>query len=185
MFERRIVKNSWDGIIEPFRIIGNVYFVGTFQSSCHIIDTGEGLILVDPGYYKTLYLVIDSIHRLGFDPRDIKYIINTHWHGDHSEAAPALVAISGAKTLIGREDFEKLKNFFVADIIINEGYTLSLGNTSISFIETPGHTKGTISFFLNVEDNGKTYRVGMFGGAGVNTMAPHKYDYDGIGYSLR
>ena len=105
MFERRSIKNPWDGRMEPFRIIGNVYFAGVFQASTHIIDTKDGLILIDPGYSNSLYLVIDSIHRLGFDPRDIKYIVNTHWHYDHAEATAALADLSGAKTLIGREEF--------------------------------------------------------------------------------
>lgn len=179
MFQRRKISNPWEGKLEPFRIIGNVYFVGTFQASCHLIDTGEGLIMVDPGYSSALYLVIRSIYKLGFEPADIKYIINTHWHWDHTEATKAMVDLSGAKTLIGRDDEEKAKTFFEPDILISEGDTLSLGNTTISFMETPGHTKGTISFFFNTEDNGKTYRVGMFGGAGANTMAQGSFDYDG------
>lgn len=179
MFKRRRILNPWEGKMEPFRIIGNVYFVGTFQASCHLIDTGEGLILIDPGYSDALYLVIRSIYKLGFDPANIKYIINTHWHSDHTEATAAMVDLSGAKTLIGRDDEEKAKQFFDPDILILEGDTLSLGNTTISFAETPGHTKGTISFFFDTEDAGKTYRVGMFGGAGANTMAQGQFDYDG------
>ena len=179
MFGRRKITNPWEGRIVPFRIIGNVYFVGTFQASCHLVDTGDGLILVDPGYSNTLYLVISSIYELGFRPADIKYIINTHWHGDHAEATNALVALCGAKTLIGREDAEKAKKHFEADILINDGDTLTLGNTTISFMETPGHTKGTISFFLETEEKGQVYRVGMFGGAGANTLVRGKYDYEG------
>ena len=64
------------GKMQPFRVIGNVYFVGTYQASCHLIDTGAGLIMIDPGYASTAYLVIDSIYQLGFSPRDIQYIIN-------------------------------------------------------------------------------------------------------------
>ena len=179
MFEKRKITNPWEGKMEPFRIIGNVYFVGTFQASCHLIDTGEGLILIDPGYSNTLYLVVRSIYELGFNPKDIKYIINTHWHGDHTEATAAMVDLSGAKTLIGRDDEEKVKRYFDPDILIGEGDTLSLGNTTVSFIETPGHTKGTISLFFNTEDDGKIYRVGMFGGAGANTMTQGHFDYDG------
>ncbi len=165
--------------MEPFKILGNVYFVGTFQASCHLIDTGDGLVLIDPGYANTLYLVIDSIHRLGFDPKDIRYIINTHWHGDHAEATAAMADLSGAKTLIGRLDAEKAKRFFQPDILLKEGDTLTLGNTTLSFMETPGHTRGTVSFFFDTREDGKTYRVGMFGGAGANTMAKGKLDYDG------
>ena len=110
MFTRKKdVKNPWEGKLDPFKIIGNVYFVGTFQSSVHLIDTGDGLILIDTGYSNALYLVIRSIYMLGFDPKDIKYIIHTHWHWDHTEGTRALVDLSGAKTLIGRNDEERAK----------------------------------------------------------------------------
>ena len=179
MFTRRSIQNPWEGKMEPFRIIGNVYFVGTFQASCHLIDTTEGLILIDPGYSNTLYLVLRSIYRLGFRPEDIRYIVNTHWHGDHTEATAAMVDLSGAKTLIGRADAEKVKKYFTPDILVKDGDTLELGNTVMTFLETPGHTKGTISPFFNVSEGDKTYRVGMFGGAGANTMAQGWFDYNG------
>ena len=179
MFERRTIVNPWEGKIEPFKIIGDVYFCGTFQASCHLIDTGDGLILIDPGYSNTLYLVIASIYKLGFRPEDIKYIVNTHWHGDHTEATAALVDLSGAKTLIGRYDEERTKRYFVPDILLKDGDTLELGNTKMTFMETPGHTKGTVSFFFDTVENGRTYRVGMFGGAGANTMVRGKFDYEG------
>ena len=179
MFERRKITNPWEGKMQPFKIVGNVYFVGSFQASCHLIDTGDGLILIDTGYSNALYLVVRSIYELGFNPKDIKYIINTHWHWDHTEATAAMVDLSGAKTLIGCDDAEKARRYFTPDILIKDGDTLSLGNTTISFMETPGHTKGTISIFFNTEDDGKVYRVGMFGGAGANTLAQGQFDYDG------
>jgi len=185
MFERRKIVNPWEGKIEPFKIIGNVYYVGTFQASAHIIDTGEGLIFIDPGYSNTLYLIIDSIYKLGFKPTDIKYIINTHWHGDHTEATAALAELSGAKTLLGKEDVEKASKYFIPNILIKDGDTLTLGNTTVEFMETPGHTKGTISFFFNTTENGKTYRVGMFGGAGANTMVQGEFDFDGAREAYR
>ena len=179
MFERRKIEHPWLGKIEPFKIIGNVQYVGTFQASAHIIDTGDGLIFIDPGYSNTLYLIIDGIYKLGFKPTDIKYIINTHWHGDHTEATAALTELSGAKTLLGKEDVEKAKTFFTPDILLKDGDTLTLGNTTVTFMETPGHTHGTISLFFETEQDGKKYRVGMFGGAGANTLAQGKFDYDG------
>ena len=179
MFARRKMTKPWDGRIEPFRIVGNVYFVGTFQSSCHLIDTGDGLIMIDPGSANVFYLVIDSIYKLGFKPQDVRYIINSHWHWDHTQATAAMADLSGAKTLIGVEDAEKAKEYFDADIIVRDGDTLTLGNTTVTFMETPGHTKGTLSFFFETEDNGKVYRVGMFGGAGANTLKQGSFDYEG------
>lgn len=179
MFQRKQIAQPWEGKMQPFKIIGNVYFVGTFQASCHLIDTGEGLILIDPGYSNTLYLVVNSIYQLGFDPKNIRYIINTHWHVDHCEATKAMADLSGAITLIGRDDAQKAKQFFDPDMLVKDGDVLTLGNTSISFMETPGHTKGTVSFFFETEENGNKYRVGMFGGAGANTMAQGHFDYDG------
>lgn len=180
MFTRK--KNipvHWKGIIEPFRIIGGVYFVGTYQASSHLIDTGDGLILIDTGYSDSMLLVVDSIHRLGFDPRDIKYIINTHWHWDHTEGTAAMAYLSGAKTLIGRDDAKNAMRYFESDILVDDGDTLSLGNVTIRFVSTPGHTKGCISFFFDVTEGDKVYHVGTFGGAGANTLVPGSYDYDG------
>ena len=176
---KNIKQNPWLGKMRPFRIVGDVYFIGTYQASCHLIDTGEGLIMIDPGYTQTAYLVIDSIYQLGFRPQDIKYIINTHWHGDHTEATEAFANLFGAKTLLGRDDVEKAKRYFTPDIIVDDGDTLMLGNTTVRFVHTPGHTKGTVSLFFDTRENGKSYRVGMFGGAGLNTMVKQAFDFDG------
>ena len=167
------------GKMTPFKVFGSTYFVGTYQASCHLIDTGDGLIMIDPGYENTTELVLDSIRSLGFRAEDIKYIINTHHHRDHVEAVAAFVGLSGAKTLIGRDDAQKASRYFDADILIDDGDVLALGDKTISFLHTPGHTKGTISFFYDETDGKNTYRVGMFGGAGLNTLVPEKYDFEG------
>ena len=135
MFTRRKVENPWEGRIEPFKIIGNVYFIGTFQASSHLIDTGDGLIVIDTGYENTLYPLIDSIYKLGFKPADVKYIINTHWHWDHTEGSRALADLSGAKNIIGKEDFEKAKQYFVADMVVGDGavfrFPTAVGNDAV------------------------------------------------------
>lgn len=175
----------WLGALEPVRITEGVYFVGTYQASCHIIDTGDGLIMIDPGYTATAHIVVNSIYKLGFSPYDIKYIINSHWHGDHTEATAALAYLSGAKTIIGRDDAEKAEKYFTPDILVDDGDTLTLGNITVTFLHTPGHTKGTISPFFNVTDGDKTYRVGMFGGAGLNTLHLGKFDFEGAREAYR
>ncbi len=179
MFTRKTFKNHYEGAIEPFKIIGNVYFVGTFPASAHLIDTGDGLILIDTGYSDTLFLLVNSIYKLGFSPYDIKYIIHTHWHGDHTEATAALVHMTGAKTMIGEKDVQKVRQYFEPDILLREGDTVKLGNTEIEIMETPGHTEGCISLFFKTEEDGIEYQVGTFGGAGANTLASGHFDYDG------
>ena len=167
------------GKMTPFRIVGNTYFVGTYQASSHLIDTGDGLILIDTGYENTADLVLHSIRELGFHPEDLKYIVNTHWHWDHTEATAAFAALSGAKTLVGRDDYERALRYFTPDILIDDGDTLTLGNTTIRFLHTPGHTKGTISLFYDVREGDRIYRVGTFGGAGLNTLVPDHFDFEG------
>ncbi len=179
MREKRELPPKNERIIEPFKLFGNVYFVGSYGESSHVIDTGAGLVMIDTGSTPNLQIVLSGLEKLGFAPTDVKYIINSHWHHDHTEATKAMAELSGAKTLIGREDYEKAKRFFDADILVSEGNTLTLGNTTFEFIETPGHTKGTLSIFFNAEDDGKTVRAGMFGGAGVNTLHQGKFDYEG------
>lgn len=174
MYPRTPSKKHFQGRMEPFRVIGNVYFVGTYDASSHLIDTADGLILLDTGYADTLHLLIQSIWELGFKPQDIKYIVHSHFHGDHTEGTEALAALSGAKTVIGLHDKAPLleKGYFIPDITVEDGDILTLGNTSIRFMHTPGHTAGTVSFFFDTVQDGKTYRVGMFGGAGANSLVP-------------
>lgn len=178
MFIRKNFAHHYQGAMEPIHIIGKVWFVGCFPASSHLIDTGDGLILIDTGYEDTLFLLVDSIYKLGYKPRDIRYIIHTHWHDDHTGATAGLVAISGAKTMISEKDASKARQFFEPDVLLKDGDTVSLGDTSISVMETPGHTYGTISLFFTVKEDDITYRLGMFGGAGANTLKSGCFDYD-------
>lgn len=177
MFNRKKYANNYEGIIKPFKIMGNVYFVGCYSASSHLIDTGDGLILIDTGYTDTLHLLVNSIYELGFSPYDVKYIIHTHWHWDHTESTKPLVALCGAKTFIGKKDALNVKRYFEPDVLLSDGDVVELGNTKIEIVETPGHTEGCISVFFDTVDNGKTYKVGMFGGAGANTLVPESFDY--------
>ena len=77
------LQPPWESQMKPFKIAENLYFVGTKRASSHLIDTGCGLILLDTGYPKDLYLILDGIYRLGFNPSDIKYILHSHGHIDH------------------------------------------------------------------------------------------------------
>jgi len=176
----------WIGRVEPFRIYGNLYFVGTVPASAHLIDTGDGLILLDSGYPHTLYLVLHSIWELGFNPREIRYIVHSHGHYDHLGATRALLELVGAKTFLGRLDAEyangnvnltladelgyHFNEFFAPDVLLDDGSLIRLGNTVIRCVHSPGHTPGTMSFFFDVHGESGTRTAGMFGGAGVGTL---------------
>ena len=191
----------WEGRIEPFRIFGNLYFIGTGPASSHLVDTGDGLIVLDTGYQHSLYLVIDSIYRLGFDPRDIKLIFITHGHIDHCGSARALKELTGAKIALGKKDREyangtldlsyakeldmEFNETFEPDILLNDGDTITLGNTTVTAVATPGHTPGAMSYFFDVTDGENTYRAGLHGGMGINTLCREFLDKYNLPYSLR
>lgn len=191
----------WEDTFEPTRIFGNLYFAGTYPASTHIIDTGDGLIMLDTGYQHSLYIVIDNIYRLGFNPHDIKYIMLTHGHIDHFGGARALKELTGAKIVIGKEDREyangtldlsyakelgmEFNETFEPDILLSDGETISLGNTIIKAVATPGHTPGAMSYFFDVTDGEKTFRAGLHGGMGINTLSKEFLDKYNLPYSLR
>ena len=115
-------------------------------------------------------MIVDSLSQLGYDIRDVKYIVHSHGHFDHSHATAELVRLSGAKTWLHEADVRYLDGKFQPDHYIEDGDVLSLGNTKMEFIHAPGHTVGTVAIFFDVEEAGKRYRAGMFGGAGVNQL---------------
>ena len=101
---RNDMNRPWGSYMEPFRIKGNLYFVGCYAASSHLIETGEGLILIDTGYPQNLYQVIHNVYKLGFDIKDIRYIIHSHGHYDHLGGTKALLELTGAQTFIGKGD---------------------------------------------------------------------------------
>ena len=168
--------------VKPFKIIGNTYFAGCRKYSCHIIDTGKGLIMIDTGYEEQADWIVDSLSILGFDVSDVKYIIHSHGHGDHTDGSVKIKALSGAKTFLNKEDLRYIKDNLVIDTDIKDGDTIRLGNTEIFCIHTPGHTKGSISLFWNETENGQVYRLGTYGGAGTNQLKKPYLDNKGLAY---
>ncbi len=196
-----MVMSAEDCFMQPFQVIGNLYFVGTKPASSHLIDTGEGLILLDSGYRQLLPLVLKNIRTLGFDEKDIKYILHSHGHIDHIGATKQLVALCGAKTAIGRADRDYANgsrdltyakelglvydSAFEPDILLDDGDMLTLGSVQIRCVHTPGHTQGTMSYFFALDVPGRTLIAGTHGGIGVNTMARAFLERYGLPLSLR
>ena len=104
-----ICTYPWKYHVKPFRIIGNLYYVGNGDVSSHLIDTDRGLILLDTAFPQTVYLLLESVRRLGFNPDDIRYILHCHGHYDHFGGTRALVELTGAKAALGADDIEILE----------------------------------------------------------------------------
>lgn len=192
--------HPWEGYMPPFRIWGNIYFVGTKPASTHIIDTGEGLIMIDSGYQHSLYLVLENMRKLGLDPMDIKYIVHTHGHIDHCGATKALVEMTGAKTFIGEPDKDYVNGVlplscaaelelelevFEADVLVNDGDTITLGNTTLTAIASPGHTPGAMSYIFEVQEGNRKLIAGIHGGAGINSLRTSFLTRYDLPFSLR
>lgn len=199
--ERNNMNKPWGSYMNPFKIKGNLYFVGCYAASSHLIDTEEGLILLDTGYPQNLYQVIYNIHKLGFNIRDIRYIIHSHGHYDHIGGTRALKELTGAKTFIGKGDedyangklnltwakelgFEYYEDF-EPDVIMQDGDVICLGNTKIEIVATPGHTPGTVSMFFDVVEAGINYKVAMHGGVGTNSMESSFLEQYGLNTDCR
>lgn len=159
---------------------------------CYLIDTGKGLILIDTAIPESLYLLVDSIYKIGYRSRDIKKILLSHAHFDHIGAARALKELTGARIYMSKEDAEFMKacpeetlildkdshpqTFEIDEFYLDEE-PIVMGKVTMRTVLTPGHIIGCTSFFWQVENlvNGGIYTVGMHGGVGANTMNGEYY----------
>ena len=173
----------WTLAQKPFKVIENVYFVGNTWVSVYLIDTPEGLILIDCAYEENLYLLIDSIRGRGFDPKDIRHLLISHGHFDHCGAARQLQEMSNCEIWINEKDayffterrdliaFEDRVPEFRIDHYYDSDQSICFGGMTIWPVPCPGHTPGTTSFFFEVEHEGRKLTVAMHGGLGTNTLS--------------
>jgi len=171
---------------EPFRIFGNLYYIGDRRVCMYLVDTGHGLVMFDAGYGMTTHMIEDSIRGLGFDPADIRYLVISHGHFDHFGSADELRRRYGTQVCMSTVDWDLIqKNPDLAlmrlgpypddpicqpDLLLKDGQILTLGSTKIRCVLSPGHTYGALSFFFDISDGRTTCRAGYLGGAGLFTM---------------
>jgi metallo-beta-lactamase class B len=165
---------------EPFRIIGNLYYVGASDVASYLIVTPEGHILINSGFADTVPMIREGVRKLGFRFADIKLLLNSQAHIDHAGGHALLKKLTGARIVMsaadaellacgGRGDFLPVPEDAVdyepakADRFIADGDHMTLGGATLTAHLTPGHTKGCTTWTMDVEEDGKTYHVVIYG----------------------
>jgi metallo-beta-lactamase class B len=158
--------------VEPFKIIDNIYFVGTTQHNLSwLVTTPEGHFIIDTIFEKDVPAILDNVKKLGFKQEDIKMILTLHAHGDHVAGHAAMQEATGAQILAPEADAPVIETGGKADPHskpwtpakvdrrIIDGEKLTLGGTTLTAHLTPGHTKGCNSWTTTAKEEGKTYNV--------------------------
>lgn len=170
-----IMRENWTKDYPPFRIVGNVYYVGTYDLASYLITTQQGNILINTGLPGSAAMIVKHIKALGFKPTDIKILLATHAHYDHVGALADIKKITGAKLYMNDKDAPVMadggKSDYVfgskgstfepvtADKLLHGDDVVKLGEMQINVLHHPGHTKGACSFLFTVKDQRRSYRV--------------------------
>lgn len=160
--------------VPPVKVFDNLYFLGQAQFSVWGVRTSEGVILVDAIFdYSVEAEVIEGLRTMGIDPSEIRYVIISHAHADHSGGAGILQQRYGARIVMSEADwdlYERGNDSIKAtrDIVATDGMEVRLGDTALRVHLTPGHTLGTLSTIIPVRDNGQPHVAALWGGTLFN-----------------
>lgn len=171
------VRVKWNTPTEPFKIIDNVYYVGTDGLASYLITSPQGHILVDTVMPESTSLITANIQKLGFKLTDIKYLVNTHAHIDHTGGFAEIKQASGAQMVGGEADKPLLEGGYYpgaesddalkfppvkVDRTVREGDKVTVGNVTLTARETPGHSPGCTSWEFSVKDGDATRTALIF-----------------------
>jgi metallo-beta-lactamase class B len=176
---------GWTDPFPPFRIAGNLYYVGSKALASYLVTTPKGLILINSDLEANVPLLQDSIAKLGFKITDVKVLLISHAHWDHDAGSAAIKKLSGASYMVmdadvpvvesgGKTDFqysskpEWLYPPTKVDRVLHDGDKVELGGTTLVAHLTPGHTKGCTTWTMKVSDGGKTLDAVIIGSPNVN-----------------
>jgi metallo-beta-lactamase class B len=190
------LKVKWNKPTEPFKMIGNVYYVGTDGLASYLITSPQGHILVDTVMPEATSQIKASIEKLGFKVADIKYLVNTHAHIDHTGGLAEMKAASGAQMVAGEADKPLLEGGYYpgakedtalafppvkVDRTVREGDKVTVGDVTLIARETPGHSPGCTSWEFSVKDGDAMRSVLIFcsGTVALNRLVPNP-TYSGI-----
>ena len=165
--------------LAPTQVFDNLYCIGTKSVVAWALKTSDGIVLIDSMWDDNDAKLIEKGLKLyGLDAKDIKLIIITHGHGDHYGGANYLAKKYGAKVLMSKKDAEFMISYNEGpnapeypkpkiDRYLKDGEKITLGDTQIISVETPGHTVGGISLIFPVKYQGKSYEAMLWGGTGI------------------
>lgn len=173
---------EWNTPVAPFRIIGNIYYVGASDVTSYLVVTPDGDILLDGGLAQTAPQIEANVKTLGFKLSDVKILLNSHAHFDHAGGLAELQKNTGAKLVAMDGDVQQLTrgghgDFFFEDRdlfpavtpqrVIHDGETVSLGGTTLTAHRTAGHTRGCTTWTMTAKEAGELYHVVFFCSASV------------------
>jgi len=180
-----VQEPAWTAPFPPFRIAGNLYYVGSADLASYLIATPKGLILIDSNLASSPPLIRKSVETLGFRFSDIKILLISHAHVDHCAGSAEIIRETGAKYEVmkgdvsvvesgGKSDFaygaEKDMQFVPAhvDRVLHDGDTVQLGGTVLTAHLTAGHTRGTTTWTMDETEGGRLLHVVIVGSPNVN-----------------
>jgi metallo-beta-lactamase class B len=173
---------KWNQPVKPFKIIGNIHYVGAHEVSSYLITSPQGHILLDSGFEETVPQIKENVAALGFRMEDVKVIITSHAHSDHVGGIALLKQLTGAKLMVSEADAEALArggkndpNFgdrfsfdpITVDRKLQDGEMVQVGDTTMTARLTPGHTRGCTTWTMTVREGSKFYDVVFIGSTTV------------------
>ena len=159
---------------EPFRIAGNLYYVGSSGISSYLIATPAGHVVIDAGYESTVPIVEANIRTLGFKVQDVKILLNTQAHYDHAAGFARFKKDTGAQLMVSGPDADVIERGGTRDFSfgdahpfpaakvdrrLQDGDTVTLDTLTLHAHVTPGHTKGCTTWTFEVLENNRPYDV--------------------------
>lgn len=158
----------------PFKVMDNIYFVGTEDLGTFLITTPAGHILINSDFESTVPQIRASVEKLGFKFTDIKILLGSHAHGDHMQGDALVKEMTAAQVVVMDQDVPRISRLtpngkpHPIDRVIHDGEEVKLGGVTLVAHLTPGHTEGCTTWTLKTQENGKSYNAVILGSIGVN-----------------
>jgi metallo-beta-lactamase class B len=163
--------------LEPMKLFDNVYALGNSETTVYALTSSEGIVLLDAGFAnRAESLLVPQLRKLGLDPARVKYILLGHGHADHFGGSAYFQEQYGTKIAATAADWDLITAPArgggatpAKDVALAEGQPFTFGDLTITPIEVPGHTPGSLAFIFPVKDKGQTRTAGLFGGTVLTT----------------